>query len=195
MKEKKHAVSGSAVQKAENVVSTMLAKGFILGKDAINKAKSFDERHQLTSNASATVASIDRKIGLSDKISIGTAVVNGKVREMDDRYQVSEKTKSAFWMAEQKASSAGSAILSNPYVLTGASWVSSAFGAVAKAAGDVSMKTKEKVERAEEEKKEIIYKQRTDIITDFARTHLDDSPAGPPVVPVSSADDNKLGII
>lgn len=195
MKNKRPAVTNSAVQKAENVVSTMLAKGFILGKDAINKAKSFDERHQLMSNASATVASIDRKIGLRDKVSIGTAVVNGKVREMDEWYQVSEKTKSAFWIAEQKASSAGSAILSNHYVLTGASWVSSAFGAVAKAAGDVSMMTKEKVERAEEEKKEIIYKQRADVISDFARTHLDDSSAGPPVVPVNSVDENKFGII
>ncbi|XP_048318070.2 binding partner of ACD11 1 isoform X1 [Ziziphus jujuba] len=189
--EKKVADTNPAVKKAENVVSTMLAKGFILGKDAISKAKSFYERHQLTSNASATVASIDRKIGLSDKLSIGTAVVNEKVREMDERYKVSEKTKSAFSIAEQKASSAGSAILSNHYVLTGASWVSSAFGAVAKAAGDVSMMTKEKVEKAEEEKKEIVYKERTGIITDFAHTHLDE----PPVVPVNSTDDNKLGII
>lgn len=191
MKEKKPADTNSAVKKAENVVSTMLAKGFILGKDTINKAKSFDERIQLTSNAAATVASIDRKIGLSDKVSTGTAVVNGKVREINERYQVSEKTKSAFSIAEQKASSAGSAILSNHFVLAGASWVSSAFSTVAKAAGDVSMMTKEKVEKAEEEKKEIIYKQRTGIITDFAHTHLDE----PPVLPVSSADDNKLGII
>lgn len=34
----------SAVQKAEDVVSSMLAKGFILGKDAVNKAKLFDEK-------------------------------------------------------------------------------------------------------------------------------------------------------
>lgn len=80
----------AAVKKAEDVVSTMLAKGFILGKGAINRAKSFDERHHLISNASATVASIDRKIGLTDKLSIGTAIVNEKVREMDEKFQVSE---------------------------------------------------------------------------------------------------------
>lgn len=178
------------------MVSTMLAKGFVLGKDAINKAKALDERHHLTSNASATVASIDRKIGLSEKLSIGTTIVNEKVREMDERFHVSEKTKSAFAAAEQKASGAGSAIVNNHYVLTGASWISSAFGAVAKAAEDVTMMTKEKVEKADEEKKEIIYRQRTGIINDFAQMHLDgSSTAEPPMVPLNSAYDSKLGMI
>ncbi|GMY18165.1 binding partner of ACD11 1-like isoform X1 [Fagus crenata] len=194
--EKKPAATGSAVKKAEDVVSTMLAKGFVLGKDAINKAKTLDERHHLTSNASATVASIDRKMGLSEKLSAGTTIVNEKVREMDVRFQVSEKTKSAFAAAEQKASSAGSAIMNNQYVVTGTSWISSAFGAVAKAAEDVTMMTKEKVGKAEEEKNEIIYRERTGIINDFAQFHLDESSAAePPMVPVNSADDSKLGII
>lgn len=192
--EKNLLVTNSAVKKAEDVVSTMLAKGFSLGKDALNKAKVFDERHQLTSNASATVASLDRKIGLTEKLSLGTAVMNEKVREMDERFQVSGKTKSAFAVAEQKASSAGSAIMNNRYVSTGASWVSIAFSAVAKAAEDVSTMTKEKVEKAEEEKKEMIYKERTEMVSDFAEMHLDESSVGE--VPVYSGDDNsKLGII
>lgn len=176
-------------------MSTMLAKGFILGKDAINKAKTFDERHHLTSNASSAVASIDRRMGLSDKLSIGTAIVNEKVREMDEKFQVSEKTKSAIAVAEQKASSAGSAIMSNPYVLSGASWVSSAFTAIAKAAGDVSMMTKEKLEQAELEKKEIIYNERKESVDEFARMHFESSDVGPAVVPVNSGDDKKLGIL
>ncbi|GAV86175.1 RRM_1 domain-containing protein [Cephalotus follicularis] len=193
--EKRPPVAGSAVKKAEDVVSTMLAKGFVLGKDAINKAKSFDERHHFSSNASATVASIDQRMGLTGKLSIGTAVVNEKMREMDERFRVSEKTNLHLLFVEQKASSAGSAIMGNRYVSAGASWVSSAFSAVVKAAEDVSMMTKEKVEKAEEEKKEILYKERTGIVRDFAHIHLDDSPAGePPIVPVDLSD-SKLGII
>ncbi|XP_010271222.1 PREDICTED: binding partner of ACD11 1-like isoform X2 [Nelumbo nucifera] len=184
-----------AVKKAEDVVSSMLAKGFVLGKDALKKAKSFDGRHNLTSNASAKVASLDQKIGLSEKISVGTAVVSEKVREVDQMFQVTEKTRSALALAEQKASSAGSAIMSNRYVSTGASWVSSALSMVAKAAEDVTLMTKEKVEKAEEEKKETIYRERTGLVNDFAQIHLD-SPAGePPIVPVASADDGKLGVI
>ncbi|KAJ0988429.1 hypothetical protein J5N97_006785 [Dioscorea zingiberensis] len=149
--------AGSAVRKAEDVVSSMLAKGFVLGKDALKRAKSFDERHNLVSNASATVASIDRKIGLSEKISIGTWMVSEKVREVDERLQVSEITKSAIAAAEQTASSASSALMSNQYVSTGASWVSSAFNMAVKAAGDVSIMTKEKVDKAEVEKEIIPY--------------------------------------
>ncbi|KAM0934502.1 putative RNA recognition motif domain, nucleotide-binding alpha-beta plait domain superfamily [Dioscorea sansibarensis] len=145
--------SESAVQKAEDVVSTMLAKGFVLGKDAISKAKSFDEKLRITSTATSTVTSIDKKIGLSEKINAGTSVVNEKVKEMDQRFQVSEKTKSAFSAAEQTVSNAGSAILKNRYIFTGASWVTGAFNKVAKAATDVGSKTKEKVAAEQSQQK------------------------------------------
>ncbi|KAG2263972.1 hypothetical protein Bca52824_071051 [Brassica carinata] len=117
----------SVFRKAEDVVSSMLAKGFILGKDAIAKAKSVDEKHQLTSTASARVASLDKKFGFTDKINTGTVVV-------DDKYQVSEKTISAIAASEQTA------IMKNRYVLTGATWVTGAFRKVAKAAEEVGQK-------------------------------------------------------
>lgn len=139
----------SAVQKAEDVVTTMLAKGFVLGKDALNKAKTFDEKHGFTSTASATVASLDQKIGLSEKITIGTTLVNDKMREVDQKFQVTEKTKLAFTAAEQTVNSAGSAIMKNHYILTGALWVTGAFNRVAKAAEEVGQKTREKMEEEE----------------------------------------------
>ncbi|KAL5721938.1 hypothetical protein ACHQM5_005520 [Ranunculus cassubicifolius] len=186
----------STVAKAEDVVSSMLAKGFILGKDALNRAKTFDEKLHLTSNASATVASIDKKMGLSEKIGMGTAAVNEKVREVDEQYNVSENTKLALFIAEQKASSAGSAIMGNQYVSTGASWVSGAFNKVAKVAEAVSLMTKEKVEKAEEEKSEEEYKEKQGVVNDFSQLHLDVSPTeSPPVVPLDSTAEKKLGNI
>lgn len=161
--------SESVVQKAEDVVSSMLAKGFILGKDAVNKAKSFDDKHQLTSTATAKVVSLDKKIGLTEKISMGTTVVNDKVKEMDQKFQVSEKTKSAFAAAEQKVSDAGSAIMKNRYVFTSAAWVTGAFNKVAKAAGEVGQKAKEKAGMAEDE-------QRREMVDDYAKLHLSESP-------------------
>nr|GMD20461.1 binding partner of ACD11 1-like [Ipomoea batatas] len=137
--------SGSAIQKAEDVVSSMLAKGFILGKDAVNKAKTFDEKHQFTSTATAKVAALDQKIGFTEKIGMGANIVNEKVKEVDQKFQVSEKTKSAIAAAEQTVSNAGSAIMKNRYVLTGATWVTGAFNKVTKAAGEVGQKTKEKM--------------------------------------------------
>ncbi|XP_009121434.1 binding partner of ACD11 1 isoform X1 [Brassica rapa] len=134
------------VQKAEDVVSSMLAKGFILGKDAVGKAKAFDEKLGFTSTATAGVASIDQKIGLSQKFTAGTTLVNDKIKEVDQSLHVSERTKSAYASAEQTVSSAGNAVMKNRYVLTGVSWAAGAFSRVAKAAGEVSQKTKEKVE-------------------------------------------------
>ncbi|CAH2078750.1 unnamed protein product [Thlaspi arvense] len=159
----------SVLRKAEDVVSSMLAKGFILGKDAIAKAKSVDEKHQLTSTASAKVASLDKKIGFTDKINTGTIVVGEKVREVDQKYQVSEKTKSAIAAAEQTVSNASSAIMKNRYVLTGATWVTGAYNKVAKAAEEVGQKAKEKVGMAEEEDKR-------KVVDEFARVHLSESP-------------------
>ncbi|XP_027345752.1 binding partner of ACD11 1-like [Abrus precatorius] len=156
----------SALRKAEDVVTSMLAKGFILGKDAVNKAKTFDEKHQLSSTASAKVTSFDQKLGLSEKISAGATVVSDRVREVDQKFQVSEKTKSAFAAAEQKVSTAGSAIMKNRYVLTGASWVTGAFSKVAKAAGDVGQKTKEKVVSAEEEEKRKVEDQYAQVLSE-----------------------------
>ncbi|THF98948.1 hypothetical protein TEA_009120 [Camellia sinensis var. sinensis] len=106
------------------------------------------ENYQLTSDAppltpketnpSPSGSTVEKA---EDVISIGTAVVNEKVREMDEKFQVTEKTKSAFAAAEQKASNAGTAITSNPDVSTGASWFSNAFSVVTKAAEDVSTRT------------------------------------------------------
>lgn len=156
----------SALKKAEDVVTSMLAKGFILGKDAVNKAKTFDEKHQLSSTASAKVTSFDLRLGLSEKISAGASVVSDRVREVDQKFQVSEKTKSAFASAEQKVSTAGSAIMKNRYVLTGASWVIGAFNKVAKAAEDVGQKTKAKVVNAEEEQKRKVEDKYAEVLSD-----------------------------
>lgn len=136
---------GGAVTRAQDVISNMLAKGYDLGKDAMNKAKTFDEKHHLSSNATATVSSLDKKIGLSQKFSTGTAVVNEHVKAIDEKYQVSEKTRSAFVAAEQKVSNAGSALMKNKYIFTSAAWVSGAFSKVTKAAGEVGQKAIEKV--------------------------------------------------
>lgn len=135
----------SIARKTEDVVATMLAKGYILGKGTVGKAKSFDEKHRITSTATAKVVTLDRKIGLSEKIGAGASAVNGKVREVDQRFQVSGKTKSAITVAEQKVSNAGSAMMKNKYIFSGVSFVTGAFSKVGQAASDVGSRTKEKV--------------------------------------------------
>ncbi|XP_020203070.1 binding partner of ACD11 1 isoform X2 [Cajanus cajan] len=176
-------VAESALRKAEDVVSGMLAMGFILGKDAVNKAKSFDEKHQLTRAASVKVASFDQKVGLSEKISAGATVVSDRVREVDQKFQVSEKTKSVFAAAEQTVSNAGSAIMKNRYVFTGASWVTSAFSRVSQAAGEVGRKTKEKVEDAEEQQNRKLEDHYAQVLADTPKASEDSELLSPKPAP------------
>ncbi|BBN04894.1 hypothetical protein MPTK1_3g08610 [Marchantia polymorpha subsp. ruderalis] len=130
--------------KAQAVITEMLAKGYLVGKDAMAKAKQFDEKHGLTATAAATVVSVDKKLGLTEKITAGTSVVNQQLKAVDEKYQVSGKTKSAFAVAEEKVNTAGSAIMKNRYVLTGASWMANTFNKVKMAAGEVGQKVREK---------------------------------------------------
>ncbi|GJR22899.1 binding partner of ACD11 1-like protein [Tanacetum coccineum] len=119
--------------KAQDVVSSVLAKGSAIGQDAMNKAKAFDEKHQLRANASARVISLDKKVGLTEKFSVGISVVNKKVKSVDQRLQVSDKTMAAIMAAERKINNTGSAVKSSRYVTAGAAWLNGAFGKVAKA--------------------------------------------------------------
>ncbi|RVW38420.1 Binding partner of ACD11 1 [Vitis vinifera] len=152
------------VNKAQDVVTSMLAKGSAIGQDAMNKAKAFDEKHQLTASASAKVISFDRRVGLTEKLTVGISVVNEKVKSVDQRLHVSDKTMAALLAAERKLNNTGSAVktsrtgipaLSSPgnvvkihpvmrYVTAGTTWLNGAFTKVAKAGQIAGTKTREK---------------------------------------------------
>jgi hypothetical protein len=133
------------VHKAQDVIANMIAKGYNLGKDAMLKAKSFDEKHHLSTNASSTVSSLDQKIGLSQKINI----MNEQVKAFDEKFHISEKTQSAIKAAEQTVSSAGSALMKNKYIFMGASWASGALSKVTKTAGEVGQKALDRVQSSQ----------------------------------------------
>lgn len=138
-------------RRAEDAVSSILAKGYVLSKSALDRAKSFDERHRLTRSTSEKIASIDKRIGLSEKVYFGASVVNGKVQEVDQKLQVSEKVKSAYATAGQTVTNARSAVMNNGYVNSGTSMVTGAFDKVATAAEEVGKNTKSKLGMAEKE--------------------------------------------
>ncbi|KAK6944176.1 RNA recognition motif domain [Dillenia turbinata] len=136
------------VTKAQDIVTNMLAKGSAFGQDAMNKAKAFDEKHQLTASASAKVISFDRRVGLSEKFTSGISVMNEKVKSMDQRLQVSDKTMAALLAAERKLNDTGSAVKTSRYVTAGTAWLNGAFSRVAKAGQVAGTKTREKFHTA-----------------------------------------------
>ncbi|XP_059295923.1 binding partner of ACD11 1 [Lycium ferocissimum] len=132
------------ITKAQDVVSNVLAKGSAIRQEAMNKAKAFDEKHQLRATASARVISFDRRVGLTEKLTVGISVVNEKVKSVDQRLQVSDKTMAAVMAAERKLNDTGSAVKSSRYVNAGAAWLNGAFSKVAKAGQVAGTKTREK---------------------------------------------------
>ncbi|KAI3877383.1 hypothetical protein MKX03_026440 [Papaver bracteatum] len=136
------------VNKAQDVVSSMLAKGSAIGQEAVSRAKAFDEKHQLRASASAKVISFDRRVGLTEKLTVGISVVNEKVKSVDQRLQVSDKTLAAITAAERKLNDTGSAVKTSRYVTAGAAWFSGAFSKVAKVGQVAGTKTREKFQLA-----------------------------------------------
>lgn len=88
------------VDKAHEVVTGIFARGSALRQDALNKAKAFDEKHQLSANASA-------------KFTLGISAVNEKVKSVDQRLHVSDKTMAMITVAEQKLTDTGTAVKTN----------------------------------------------------------------------------------
>lgn len=125
--------AGEAVSLAQDVVKTMAAKGYILGKDALGKAKAFDESHQVSATAVAKVAELSERFGLTDKIFAGVEAA----RIVNQRYHISDTTRSAVSATGRTAASAASAVVNSGYFSQGALWVSGALGRAAQAAADL----------------------------------------------------------
>ncbi|XP_019157109.1 PREDICTED: binding partner of ACD11 1-like [Ipomoea nil] len=127
---------GEAVTIAQQVVTTMIAKGYVLSKDALAKAKAFDEEHQVSSTAAAKVAELSMKIGLTDKINSGVEAV----KSVDEKYHVSEITKNAASYTGKTAIAAAAAVVNSSYFAKGALWVSGVLDRAAKATADLGKK-------------------------------------------------------
>ncbi|KAK3030844.1 hypothetical protein RJ639_035773, partial [Escallonia herrerae] len=125
---------GEAVTLAQEVVKTMAAKGYVLGKDALAKAKAFDESHQVSATAMAKMAELSNRIGLTDKVYGGIE----KVKSVDKKYHVSEVTVSAASYTGRTASAAANAVVKSSYFSKGALWVSSVLTRAANAAADLA---------------------------------------------------------
>jgi hypothetical protein len=125
-----------------DVLVDLLNKGVLMGKSAVNQVKEFDEKYRVTASAAEAAASIDQKLGITDKWNAGTVAVNQGLKNVDEKYQISVKAKSALAVAEDRVNVASSAITKN--VLTGTSWVTGALSKALKAADEAVKKAKDR---------------------------------------------------
>ncbi|XP_022134513.1 binding partner of ACD11 1 [Momordica charantia] len=139
---------GEAVTMAQQVVKTMLSKGYVLTKDALVKAKAFDDSCQVSATAAAKVSELSNRIGLTEKIHAGMETV----KYIDEKFHVSDITRSAaavtgtaavvaVTMTGKAAMAAGNAMVNSSYFSKGALWVSDMLSRAANAAADVGKNT------------------------------------------------------
>ncbi|XP_020979303.1 binding partner of ACD11 1 isoform X2 [Arachis ipaensis] len=125
--------AGEAVTAAQEVVKTMLAKGYVLSKDALAKAREFDESHQVSATATAKVSELSERLRLADKISTGV----GAVKSVDQKYNISEIARSAASATGRSVAAAGDSVVNSSYFSKGALWLSGALTRAAHVASDL----------------------------------------------------------
>ncbi|XVF16587.1 hypothetical protein REPUB_Repub10bG0044900 [Reevesia pubescens] len=125
---------------AVTVVKTMLAKGYVLSKDALIKAKELDESYRISATAAAKIAELSNRIGLTDQINTSMETV----KSVDEKYHVSDITKSVALVTGTAAVTAGktavaavNAVVHSSYFAKGALWVSSMLNRASQAAADL----------------------------------------------------------
>ncbi|KAM3371218.1 hypothetical protein ACQJBY_018541 [Aegilops geniculata] len=123
-----------ALTVAQDVVKTMLSRGYILSKDALSRARAFDESHQLSGSAAAKAAELSRRLGLTDRVSAGV----GAIRSVDETYHVTETTKTVATATGRTAVKVMNTIVTSSYFSAGAMMVSEALTRAAKAAENLA---------------------------------------------------------
>jgi hypothetical protein len=129
---------------AQQVVKTMVAKGYVLSKDAFVMAKAFDESRNVSSSAATKVAELSNKIGLTETINSGIETF----RSVDEKYHVTDITKSAATVTGttaivvatvtgRAAVAASNAIVNSSYFAKGALWVSDMLSRAAKSTAEL----------------------------------------------------------
>lgn len=124
-------------------MKTMLAKGYVLGKDALVKAKALDESHRVSATAAAKLQELSDRLGLTDTINSSMETV----KSVDQRFHVSDITRSAAFVTGtaavaaasitgRAALAAGSAVVNSDYFAKGALWVSDMLDRAAKATSE-----------------------------------------------------------
>jgi len=109
-----------------SVVASLLAAGYVLANDALEKAKSYDEKHNLSTRAKATVEQIKVKVneidvqyGISDKATAMKNSVTETAKKLDSDYKISEKASLAANTVKLTAQSGYQKAQENPTIKKG----------------------------------------------------------------------------
>lgn len=112
------------LQTKTSVVASMLAAGYVLANDVLNKATEYDEKHNLSLQARVAVEQIkvkvhefDQQHHISEKASQITSTAVEKAKQIDATYHVTEKAQQAAQTAKQTAESAAAKVITPSLII------------------------------------------------------------------------------
>eukprot|EP00002_Diphylleia_rotans_P033725 TRINITY_DN719_c0_g3_i1.p1 TRINITY_DN719_c0_g3~~TRINITY_DN719_c0_g3_i1.p1 ORF type:complete len:272 (-),score=89.02 TRINITY_DN719_c0_g3_i1:197-1012(-) len=94
--------SAAPAKPAVSVIADVLAKGYILGENAMQKAKEFDEKHNISlkfkvaaESAKNKALKIDEEYKISEKAHAASEAAAAQAKKIDEQYHISEKASHA----------------------------------------------------------------------------------------------------
>jgi len=143
-----------------SVIASLLASGYVLAQDALGKARTYDEEHNITLQLKVGVEQlkvkaheIDQQYGISEKAAQVKLQASEKAKKLNEEYHISEKANAAAESVKLTALAATQKAQENPTVKSGVESVKSGWNSVAASVSGMYQDYKEQTAKAIEEKK------------------------------------------
>jgi len=173
-----------------SVIASLLAAGYTLANDALERAKAIDEKHNLSQRAKATVDQIKVKVneidvqyGISNKATAVKNSVTETAQKLDSDYKISEKATLAANTVKATAQSGLQKAQENPTIKKGIDQVKATAQKVSTSVtatyNDVRDQTKKEIDDKSKEKSN----QSTEVDRDLT-----------PVVPTSTPEPSPMPV-
>jgi len=143
-----------------SVVASMMAAGYVLGSDAIGKARELDEKHMISlqlkvgvEQIKAKANEIDAKLGITDTATAIKSAAVEKAHEVDGKFGISDKATVVSTIAKGAASSVVDKVSTNETFAKGFNALKSATSSVAASVSSQFNEVKVETQKAIDEKK------------------------------------------
>eukprot|EP01104_Vermistella_antarctica_P013593 TRINITY_DN4140_c0_g1_i2.p1 TRINITY_DN4140_c0_g1~~TRINITY_DN4140_c0_g1_i2.p1 ORF type:complete len:419 (-),score=115.84 TRINITY_DN4140_c0_g1_i2:182-1342(-) len=114
-----------------SAMASLMGAGYMLGADAIAKARDVDESSGISSRISTASAAVSRQFqtvnteyGITEKVAAVGSEVTDAARAFDEKYKVNESTRNITRQMSTSIAAVGSQAMENPTVATAASYLS-----------------------------------------------------------------------
>jgi hypothetical protein len=145
---------------ATSIIASIVAAGYVLGEEAVVKAKEYDDEHLVSlqvktgaSHATDKVKEVDTRYGISTTASTAAAQAGASLSEVNATYGLTDKVATGVAVASEKVSALGAAAMENPTVAASVtslwSLASSASARASAALASVSAETKAEIAKRE----------------------------------------------